>query len=78
MGMSLSTISNTLGNSLQTQETAVQASVDNINAKGGDASTTDLLALQQESQKWTMLVELNSTMIKQFGDAAKGVIQKMN
>ena len=39
-------------------------------------STGDLLMLQQGVQKWSMTVQIQSTMTKELSDAMKGVIQK--
>jgi type III secretion protein F len=43
--------------------------------KGGD-STQDLLAMQQAVTKWTLTVQMQTTIVKEVGDAMKGIIQK--
>jgi type III secretion protein F len=32
--------------------------------------------MQQMMQEWTMLTQLQSTLVKDIGDALKGIIQK--
>jgi type III secretion protein F len=39
-------------------------------------STADMLKMQQKMQEWNMVVSLQSTIIKDIGDALKGIIQK--
>ena len=43
--------------------------------KGGD-TTQDMLAMQQAVTKWTLSIQMQTTMIKEVGDAMKGIIQK--
>lgn len=47
-----------------------------IEKTGNNPSTGDLLLLQQGVQKWSMTVQIQSTMVKELSDAMKGVIQK--
>ena len=43
--------------------------------KGGD-TTQDMLAMQQAVTKWTLTVQMQTTIVKEVGDAMKGIIQK--
>jgi len=47
-----------------------------IEKAGNNPTTGDLLMLQQGVQKWSMTVQIQSTMVKELSDAMKGVIQK--
>lgn len=47
-----------------------------IAALGANATATDLLVLQQRSQEWTMMIQIQSTLVQNISEAMKGVIQK--
>jgi type III secretion protein F len=52
---------------------------DLLNQIGGlstNPTTQDLLLLQQQVQQWTMMTQIQSTLVKEVSDAMKGVIQK--
>ncbi|WP_028879863.1 type III secretion system needle filament subunit SctF [Terasakiella pusilla] len=39
--------------------------------------TAHMLEMQQAMQKWSMSINLQSTMMKSYGDAVKSIIQNM-
>lgn len=47
-----------------------------IQESGDQPSTMQLLELQQQVQQWTMMTQIQSTLVKEISDAMKGVIQK--
>ncbi len=47
-----------------------------ISALGPNPTSTDLLNLQQQIQQWTMMTQVQSTLVKEVSDALKGIIQK--
>ncbi len=47
-----------------------------VNSMGPNHSTMDLLKLQGKMQEWTLAAQLNSALIKELGDAMKGIVQK--
>jgi type III secretion protein F len=49
---------------------------DTISGLGDSPSTADMLSMQQQIQQWTMLTQIQSTIVKEVADAMKGVIQK--
>lgn len=72
-GINFSFVSQTMGTVLDTSE----ANLRDVLAKLGDAPTqSQLLSMQVDLQKWSMLVQLQSTITKELGDALKGIIQK--
>ncbi|HCT9233388.1 EscF/YscF/HrpA family type III secretion system needle major subunit [Alcaligenes sp. Marseille-Q7550] len=76
-GVSFNTLNNTIYNSILSQESRLSSQISGVSAKGdGDISQTDMLKLQQEINKWTIMIDLQSTMAKQISDSIKGVIQK--
>ncbi len=76
-GMNFNTLNDTIYSSLRSQENKLVNSVSNISKDAdGNISQTDLLKLQQETQQWTIMIDLQSTITKQISDSLKGVIQK--
>ena len=74
-GISMDGIVQPMANSLNQVESAMHSQ---ISAMGNNPTTQDLLLLQQQMQKWSMFVQLQSSLVKEFGDAMKGIIQKAN
>ena len=72
-GINFDTISSTLGVVGTRRESELR---DMIAGLKENASTLDLLKLQQQMQQWTMFTQIQSTVVKEVGDAMKGVIQK--
>lgn len=62
---------------LRSQEANLRNTLESIGAKGdGNITPTDLIALQQQVQQWTMMVDIQSTITKQVSDSLRSVIQK--
>ncbi|HZY20494.1 MAG TPA: EscF/YscF/HrpA family type III secretion system needle major subunit [Ramlibacter sp.] len=66
-------INNSVATAVQAKESSLQT---RISGMGQNPTTTDLLLLQQEVQQWTMMTQIQSTLVKEVSDAMKGVIQK--
>jgi type III secretion protein F len=47
-----------------------------LNGLGPSATAQDLLQAQTKMQQWTLQSQLQSAMIKEIGDALKGIVQK--
>jgi len=76
-GLNFNSINNTVYDSIRSQEGRLRNTISNISTDAdGNISQADLLKLQQETQQWTMMIELQSTLTKQIADSLKGVIQK--
>jgi type III secretion apparatus needle protein len=71
--MDLNTISQTLGNNTN----AATAKLQDAMGKASSGKPEDLVNMQMALQKWTMMNQLQSTMIQQLGECCKGIIQKM-
>ena len=68
---------NSINNSISTVTSRREADLQNtISSLGDSPSTGELLTLQQQVQQWTMFTQIQSTVVKEVGDAMKGVIQK--
>lgn len=72
-GINFDSISSTLGVVGTRRESELR---DMIAGLKENASTLDLLKLQQQMQQWTMFTQIQSTVVKEVADAMKGVIQK--
>lgn len=72
-GINMDTVVTPINQSLNKVEQDLR---NQIQSMGSNPSTSDLLVMQQQLQKWTMLIQLESTVVKEFGDALKGIIQK--
>ncbi|MFC4160068.1 EscF/YscF/HrpA family type III secretion system needle major subunit [Chitinimonas lacunae] len=73
MALTFDFINSTLQTYTQSREADLKAQ---ISALGENPSTADLLAMQQKLQSWTMMTQLQSTVVKELADALKGIIQK--
>lgn len=72
-GITFDYINNSVATVVQSRETDLKAQISKL---GANPSTTDLLNLQQQIQQWTMVTQIQSTLVKEISDAMKGVIQK--
>ncbi|MEK7346558.1 MAG: EscF/YscF/HrpA family type III secretion system needle major subunit [Pseudomonadota bacterium] len=72
--LSLDYISNVGLNAVDAYETAIKAKFDQT--RGTEVSTTTMLELQSMTQKWSLMTQIQSTLIKEISDAMKGVVQK--
>lgn len=72
-GINFTYITQKIGNVLQSAETSLRSQIEGMS----DSPTQqELVEMQIGMQKWTMLIQLQSTINKEMGDALKGVIQK--
>ncbi|MCA0326656.1 MAG: EscF/YscF/HrpA family type III secretion system needle major subunit [Proteobacteria bacterium] len=72
-GINFSMLSSTIGSVLTTSEGNLRDRISNL---GENPTQTELLMMQADLQKWSMLIQLQSTITKELGDALKGIIQK--
>ncbi len=72
-GVNFDFIRSTLGQKMDGAEQALRAKISSMDA---EPTQTDLMMMQVDLQKWTMMIQLQSTINKELGDALKGVIQK--
>lgn len=72
-GLTFDYINNSVANAVRTKEASLMTQISKL---GTDPTTADLLALQQQIQQWTMMTQVQSTLVKEISDAMKGVIQK--
>ena len=76
-GISFNQIAQTLGNITGTAENNLRGRIEALSQKPPEqVSQTDLLMMQADLQKWSMLIDLQSTVTKTLSDALKGIIQK--
>lgn len=66
-------VNSTLQVGLNDRETKLRQAIETTSK---DSSPANLMVLQQELQQWSMMVQIQSTVIKDIADATKGVIAK--
>lgn len=72
-GLTFDYINSTVATAVQSKEADLQTQISKL---GTQPTATDLLILQQQIQQWTMMTQVQSTLVKEVSDAMKGVIQK--
>ena len=75
MSITFDSISSVIGTTSQRVESTLKTKIAEIGASP-NPSSTDMLALQQQLQQWSMFTQIQSTLVKDLGDALKGIIQK--
>ncbi len=72
--ISLETLNNTLTPVFQAAETRLS---DRIDSLGESPTTADMMLMQQEIARFSILVQLHSTLIKDFKESVQGVVANM-
>ncbi|MCK5894078.1 MAG: type III secretion system needle filament subunit SctF [Endozoicomonadaceae bacterium] len=72
--ISFDTATERLSSKLDDLETKLQASMENVDP----TNLAEMIKLQQEVNKLTMLYSLDSSVIKSVKDTAQGIIQKIS
>ena len=76
-GLNFNAVNNTIYNGIRSQESKLRDTIAKLETDAdGNISQADLLMMQQQTQQWTMMIELQSTITKQIADSLKGIIQK--
>ena len=73
--LSFDFINSTVATAVQSKETDLLGQIQNL---GTAPTTADLLVLQQGVTQWTMMTEIQSTLVKDMSDAMKSIIQKVS
>jgi type III secretion apparatus needle protein len=74
-GIDLDSINGSLNQLTQSTETTLNNLMTTVGAKDSP-SVTDMLALQQGLQNWSVTIQTSSTVTKDFFDTLKEVLQK--
>jgi type III secretion protein F len=72
--LSFDSINTTVASAVSATEVKLQARVAGMDP--ANVSPTDLLLLQQDVSKWSMMTQVQSTLVKELSDTMKGIIQK--
>ncbi|MEC4720713.1 EscF/YscF/HrpA family type III secretion system needle major subunit [Noviherbaspirillum sp. CPCC 100848] len=72
--ISFQSIGTSLYNAVQTKEASLNTLMQTV---GREPTTTDLLKMQSAMNEWSMSIQLNSAMVKEYSDALKGIVQKI-
>ncbi len=71
--LTFASVSQTMGPVLNNTEASLKTMIDGLGDKPSQAA---LLDIQVAIQKWTLLIQMQSTFNKELGDAFKGIVQK--
>lgn len=71
--LTINYIGNTVGKSMTSKEADLKQEIE---ALGDNPSAQDLLMVQQDVGQWTLMAQIQSTLVKEVAEAMKGVIQK--
>lgn len=74
-GLTFNDISSSMGKASASVETSLRNKITSIQ-NSENVTSADMLSLQADMQQWTMLTQIQSTVVKELGDTMKGVIQK--
>ena len=74
-GLTFSSIANALGAASNNLETGLRSRLEGLQNES-NVSTATMLEVQQQLQQWTMMTQVQSTVVKELGDTLKGVVQK--
>ena len=74
-GLTFSSIANALGSASNNLETGLRSRLERLQNES-NVSTATMLEVQQQLQQWTMMTQIQSTVVKELGDTLKGVVQK--
>ena len=74
-GLTFNDISSSMGKASASVETSLRNKITSIQ-DSENVTSADMLSLQADMQQWTMLTQIQSTVVKELGDTMKGVIQK--
>jgi hypothetical protein len=74
--VSFAGIDNTLGAAGRAAEKKLLDAMTALGVEGKEVSTQDLLKFQMEMQKWNLMHQTQSTMIKDFGETLKDIVRK--
>lgn len=66
-------LNNSVGNVLQNKENDLRTLIGSL---GPNPTSAELLAMQQQVQQWTLITQIQSTVVKEVADALKGIVQK--
>ncbi|MET4580343.1 EscF/YscF/HrpA family type III secretion system needle major subunit [Ottowia thiooxydans] len=72
-GINFAFIAETMGTVLTNAEATLNAKIAGL---GPNPTQTDLLDMQVGLQKWSMMIQLQSTINKELGDVLKSIVQK--
>jgi type III secretion protein F len=72
MGFNFDAINGSVGNHVGNLDNQIRDFADTMDPN----NTGDMIKMQSMMQKWSIVVNLQSTMAKTLSDAVKGVVQK--
>lgn len=74
-GINFETVNRTIAQSVTAREASLRRTITEVGNQE-TPSSVDLLLMQQEIQQWSMMIQIQSTVVKELSDSMKGIIQK--
>lgn len=74
-GINFDTVNRTIAQAVTARETSLRNTITEVGSQE-TPSSVDLLIMQQEIQQWSMMIQIQSTVVKELSDSMKGIIQK--
>ena len=74
-GINFELVNSSVYSAVQAREAKLRTRIEEIGAEENPGSL-DLLMMQQEIQQWSMMIQIQSTVVKELSDTMKGIIQK--
>jgi type III secretion protein F len=70
-------ITQTMSNAISQQEAQLQTTLQQIQSDGSNLSQSQLVAFQARLQLWSSLIQMESSVVKVYGDTMKQVVSNM-
>lgn len=74
-GINFETVNRTIAQAVTSREASLRNTIADVGSRE-NPSSVDLLIMQQEIQQWSMMIQIQSTVVKELSDSMKGIIQK--
>ena len=74
-GLNFEVVNSSIYNAVQAREAKLRTRIEEI-GQDENPGSLDLLMMQQEIQQWSMMIQIQSTIVKELSDSMKGIIQK--
>ncbi len=76
-GLTNDFLNSTVFQGIQKQEDKLKTTMSSMaSASDGNLTPTQMLAMQQQVQQWSIMIDIQSTITKQLAESAKSVVQK--
>ena len=75
--LTFTSLTGSMSNAISQQESQLQTTLQQIQADGSNVSQGTLVAFQARLQLWSSLIQMESSIVKVYGDTMKQVVSNM-